>query len=384
MARPNVTTTVVDNSFIISGSESGSPHTSGMFSSDLVTIFGVTSEKTNGYMTIDTAATWFGRLNGTTYGGVTGEGPTGAWKNDWYSAYNYLLYGGTLVISSTSTGLYDTNILLDSVFTSSMSDAQTTFVTNTAAVRDDLIGVIGVTYAGYASGTAQSGVTASPSGAESASSNRLFLVGGEKQILGLSNSTVGENFVTISLASDVAGCLARTDREFNLWFPPAGTTRGRVLNVIRLIKNPSPTEQDYLYESKINSVIGVPGEGVFLFGDKTKESQSTSSLTRVNVVRLINYIKKTLTRSAQDLLFELNDDLTRSQFRNTATSFLQNIKDSRGLIDFSVVCDETNNTADIIDANQFVADIYIKPTKSINYVKLVITNLNTSANLPGG
>lgn len=382
--RPNVTVTVVDNSFVIAGSEGGSPHISGMYSTStpsLVTLFGVTTDVNNGYMTVSSVGEWIAKLNGTTFGGTAGQGPTGGWKTEWYSAYNYLLYGGNLVIADTATGLYNSQINLDSVFTASLTNTQATFVVNTVAQRPEIVGIIGVTYIGYDTGTVGSGVTAAPSAAESASGERIFLVGGEKSTLGLSNTTVGENFVTIPLASDAAGCFARTDRETNRWFSPAGTRRGRVLNIVRLLKNPTATEQDNLYTSKINSVIGIPGEGVFLFGDITKEANTSSSLTRVNVVRLINYIKKTVGATALNLLFEVNDALTRTQFSNSATGFLQSIKDGRGLYDFKVVCDESNNPASIIDSNQFVADIYIKPTKSINYIKIVITNLNTDANL---
>lgn len=379
--RPNVTVTVVDNSFVVAGTEPGSAHVSGMFSlttPNLVTIFGTTAENTAGYMTLQTLGDWVAKLNGTTYGGTTGVGPTGDWKTDWYAAYNYLTYGGVLKIANSSSTFFDGTIALDSVFTSSLTQSQATAVENTVNDRGDIIGIIGVTYAGYASGTVASGVTASFT---VAADPNLFVIGGEKVMLGLSNSAVGENFVTIPLASDVAGCFARTDRDAEIWSSPAGTKRGRILNTIRLNKNPKTLEQDYLYTSKINSIIGIGGEGTFLFGDITQEGSDTSSLTRVNVVRLINYIKKILGRTARSVLFEVNDVITRSQFGNAATGFLQTIKERRGLYDYKVVCDETNNPASIIDANQFVADIYIKPTKSINYVKITITNLNTDVAL---
>ena len=175
------------------------------------------------------------------------------------------------------------------------------------------------------------------------------------------------------------GCLVRTDRESKQWFSPAGTRRGRILNTVRLKKNPSATEQDRLYNAKINSVIGLAGSGTFLFGDITREATATSTLTRINVVRLINYIKKTLGRTAYSVLFEVNDDITRDLFANAANGFLGQIQDGRGLYGYKVVCDASNNPASIIDSNQFVADVFIKPTKSINYVKLVITNVNTDA-----
>jgi phage tail sheath protein FI len=330
-------------------------------------------------MTVTSLGDWVSRLNGTTYGGVTGQGPTGGWKTDWYSAYNYLTYGGALNIAESATTFFDTSILLDSVFTSTLTQSQATAVENTVSDRGDVIGIIGVTYAGYTAGaTVPSGVTSSFT---LAADSNIFAVGGEKVMLGLSNSTVGENFVTIPLASDAAGCFARTDRDANPWFSPAGTRRGRILNTVRLIKNPKNLEQDYLYTAKINSVIGVPGQGTFLFGDITQEGTASSSLTRVNVVRLINYIKKVLGNTARTVLFEVNDSTTRSLFKNAASGFLQSIKEGRGLFNYRVVCDETNNTAELIDANQFIADVYIQPTKSINYVKITITNLNTSVEL---
>lgn len=384
MARPNVSVQIVDNSFIVSGFEAGSPHISGMLSSanpSLVDIFGTTADKNINYMTVTSPGQWISLLNGTTYGGATGSGPTGDWKTEWYSAYNYLLYGGSLIISDDTISLFDTSIALDTVFTSQISDTHATFVTSIAAERSDVIGILGVTYNGYTGGSVPSGVTAFPSVAGSASGDNLYLVGGEKVTLGLSNATVGQNFVTIPLAADAAGCFARTDRVSNRWFSPAGTTRGRILNVVRLIKNPKELEQDRLYDDgDINSIIGIPGQGTFLFGDKTK-ANDTSTLSRVNVVRLIAYIKRILGNTAKSVLFEVNDEITRSAFTNAANGFLQVIKDGRGLFDYKVVCDETNNPSNIIDANQFVADVYIKPTKSINYVKLVITNLNTDAAL---
>jgi len=380
--RPKVTVSIVDNSFVVAGSEAQGTHVSGMVSlttPSLVDLFGVTADNQAGYMTIETLGDWIGKLNGTTYGGATGSGPTGAWATDWYSAYNYLTYGGVLKIAESASTFYDASIALDSMFTSQISGTQYTAVSNITSYRDDIIGIVGVTYSGYTGGaTVPSNPTVFPTLTNA--DNKIFAVGGEKVMLGLSN-TSESNYITIPLASDAAGCFVRTDRDSQRWFSPAGTRRGRILNTVRLIKNPSATEQDNLYNNKINSIIGIAGDGVYLFGDITQEGTATSSLTRVNVVRLINYIKKTLGKTANSVLFEINDATTRALFANAATGFLQNIKDGRGLYDFKVVCDESNNPAAILDSNQFVADIYIKPTKSINYVKVTITNLNTDAQL---
>ena len=383
--RPNVTVNVVDNSFIVATGEDSGTHVSAMYSNygataaNLVTIFGVTSDINRNYMTVESAGSWVSKLNGSTFGGTSGPGPTGDWKTDWYSAYNFLLYGGLLRITNDSTTLYDENIVLDSAFTASITPTQATWVATMCTQRTDLIGIIGVTYDGYTGGTVPSlGLTAIYPSTALVSDNKVMLVGGEKVALGLSN-TGTENYVDIPLAGDVAGCLVRTDREAKQWFSPAGTRRGRVLNTVRLKKNPTAAEQDNLYTAKINSVIGIVGSGTFLFGDITREATATSTLTRINVVRLINYIKKTLGRTAFGVLFEVNDVITRSLFTNAARGFLQQIQDGRGLYGFKIVCDESNNPGAIIDANQFVADVFIKPTKSINYVKLVITNVNTDA-----
>jgi len=380
--RPKVTVTLVDNSFVVAGSEAQGTHISGMVSltnPSLVDLFGVTQDNQVGYMTVETIGDWIAKLNGTTFGGTAGSGPTGSWATDWYSAYNYLTYGGVLKIAETASTFYDAGIGLDSMFTAQANLDHYTAVSAITSYRDDIIGIVGVTYTGYTGG---SGVPTTPTVFPSLTNadNKLFAVGGEKVMLGISN-TGTTNYVTIPLASDAAGCFVRTDRDSQRWFSPAGTRRGRILNTVRLIKNPTATEQDNLYNNKINSIIGIAGDGVYLFGDITQEGTTTSTLTRVNVVRLINYIKRTLGRTANGVLFEVNDAITRSLFSNAAAGFLQNIKDGRGLYDFKVVCDESNNPAAILDSNQFVADIYIKPTKSINYVKVTITNLNTDAQL---
>jgi hypothetical protein len=380
--RPKVTVSVVDNSFVVAGSEAQGAHISGMVSltnPSLVELFGVTADKQVDYMTVETIGDWVAKLNGTTFGGVTGSGPTGSWATDWYSAYNYLTYGGVLKIAETTNVFYDAGIALDSMFTAQATSTHYTAVSNITSYRDDIIGIVGVTYDGYTGGsTVPTTPTVYPTLTNA--DNKIFAVGGEKVMLGISNNG-STNYVTIPLAGDAAGCFVRTDRDSQRWFSPAGTRRGRILNTIRLIKNPTAIEQDNLYNNKINSIIGIAGDGVYLFGDITQEGTTTSTLTRVNVVRLINYIKKVLGKTANGVLFEVNDATTRSLFANAATGFLQNIKDGRGLYDFKVVCDESNNPAAILDSNQFVADIYIKPTKSINYVKVTITNLNTDAQL---
>ena len=149
---------------------------------------------------------------------------------------------------------------------------------------------------------------------------------------------------------------------------------------MRLANNLSTSEQDTLYDNGVNPVVKFPGEGTFLFGDKTNKP-TTSTLSRINVARLFIYLKKIIGTSARSLLFELNDEITRNLFINAVTPVLENIQGQRGITEFRVICDESNNTADVIDANQFIADVFIKPTKSINFIRLRFTNKPESANL---
>jgi len=182
------------------------------------------------------------------------------------------------------------------------------------------------------------------------------------------------------MAPDVAGCIVRTDRDYYPWFSPAGSRRGRILNVLRLKRNLAPTEQDILYDAKINSVVTFTGEGTILYGDKTGDV-ATSTLSRINVSRLFNYVKKALAPLARSILFEQNDAITRSRFKIAAEGFLDRIVGQRGITEYRVVCDESNNGPEVIEANYFVADVLIKPVTSINYVRITLTNKDLSSTL---
>jgi hypothetical protein len=150
--------------------------------------------------------------------------------------------------------------------------------------------------------------------------------------------------------------------------------------VVRLAHNPTETEQDTLFDAAVNPVVTFPGEGTFLFGDKTHKS-TTSTLSRINVSRLFILLKRDIGRIAKSLLFEQNDADTRRTFLNRATRILEGIRADRGVFDYRVVCDESNNPAERIDANIFVADVFVKPTKSINFLQLTFTNKNQDAEL---
>jgi len=180
----------------------------------------------------------------------------------------------------------------------------------------------------------------------------------------------------VPLNGDIAGLCARTDRERDPWFSPAGFQRGAIKNVVKLAYNPNQTQRDTLYKAGVNPVVSLPGEGTVLFGDKTL-SIKPSSFDRINVRRLFIVLEKAIARAARASLFEFNDEFTRAQFVSLVEPFLRTVQGRRGIYDFRVVCDETNNTAAVIDANQFVGDIYIKPARSINFVQLNFVAVRT-------
>jgi hypothetical protein len=180
----------------------------------------------------------------------------------------------------------------------------------------------------------------------------------------------------VPLNGDIAGLCARTDRERDPWYSPAGFQRGAIKNVVKLAFNPNQTQRDTLYKAGVNPVVSLPGEGTLLFGDKTL-SAKPSAFDRINVRRLFIVLEKAIARAARASLFEFNDEFTRAQFVSLVEPFLRTVQGRRGIYDFRVVCDETNNTADIIDRNEFVGDIYIKPARSINFVQLNFVAVRT-------
>jgi hypothetical protein len=183
-------------------------------------------------------------------------------------------------------------------------------------------------------------------------------------------------FRYIPCNGDIAGLMVRTVITSYPWFSPAGQQRGVLNNATKLAYNPSKAQRDQLYPLRINSIINQPGTGIILYGDKTALSYA-SAFDRINVRRLFLTIEQALERTANAQLFELNDQITRSNFVNIVEPYLRDIQAKRGLYDFLVVCDETNNTPDVIDNNEFRADIYLKPTKSINYVTLTFVATRT-------
>lgn len=173
----------------------------------------------------------------------------------------------------------------------------------------------------------------------------------------------------VPLNGDTAGTAVRTDFTADPWFSPAGFNRGQIKNVVKLAFSPSKTERDILYKKGVNPVVSFPGQGTVLYGDKTMLTKP-SAFDRINVRRLFIVLEKAIATAAKYQLFEFNDAFTRAQFRNLVEPFLRDVQGRRGITDFKVVCDETNNTGEVIDRNEFVADIFIKPARSINFIQL--------------
>ena len=185
-----------------------------------------------------------------------------------------------------------------------------------------------------------------------------------------------DTFRYVPLNGDIAGLCARNDLTQFPWFSPAGTARGAILNAVKLPYNPSKVQRDTLYSNRINPVIFSPGEGIVLFGDKTGMAKA-SAFDRINVRRLFIYLEDAISAAARDQLFEFNDEITRTNFVNIVEPFLRDVQSKRGIFDYVVVCDETNNTAAVIDNNEFVADIFIKPNRSINFIGLTFVATRT-------
>ena len=185
-----------------------------------------------------------------------------------------------------------------------------------------------------------------------------------------------DTFRYVPLNGDIAGTCARTDLTQFPWFSPAGTARGAILNAVKLAYNPGKRQRDVLYSNRVNPVIFSPGAGITLFGDKTGFGKS-SAFDRINVRRLFIYLEDAISAAAKDFLFEFNDEITRTSFVNIIEPFLRDVQSKRGIFDYVVICDETNNTAAVIDNNEFIADIYVKPARSINFIGLTFIATRT-------
>lgn len=185
-----------------------------------------------------------------------------------------------------------------------------------------------------------------------------------------------DEYAFIPAASSTAGLMASTDFTSAPWFSPAGSRRGQYLGVTSLAYSATKTQRDTLYKASVNPIVNLPGQGILLYGDKTKLGRP-SAFDRINVRRLFLVMERAIKQAAQGVMFEFNDEFTRAEFVNIVEPFLREIKGRRGISDFRVVCDETNNTADVIDNNSFVASVFVKPARSINYVTLNFVAVRT-------
>ena len=185
-----------------------------------------------------------------------------------------------------------------------------------------------------------------------------------------------DQYIQIPAASSTAGLMAATDAVAAPWFSPAGPRRGQYLGITALNYSPTKAERDSLYKAGVNPISNIPGQGVLLFGDKTKLARP-SAFDRINVRRLFLGIERAIAIAARNVMFEFNDEFTRAEFTNIVEPFLREIQGRRGITDFRVVCDDTNNTAAVIDRNEFIANIFVKPARSINYVTLNFVAVRT-------
>ena len=397
MPYPGVTIRILDESLTQSASELSSPtiggfvgqpgdHSLELFAYDV-------SEVSQGYYYVENLADWFGRLtnfyntyypgfsatNGATLAAVDlGTNGATAWTDEWYHVHNFLQYGAPCYITWQDSGASaDFRYLdIDVGFvgsTGTTSNSYLTSLVNERASTDaPVFGVYHVPSKGTTITSAMA-VTAGP-----ASGEYGCAVFGEKKHFNVAGDPT--NIIISSMSPDVAGCIARTDRDSYPWFSPAGTRRGRISSAVGLQKTLTEAEKSDLYASKINPVFNVPGEGILLFGDKTLYT-GTSTLSSINVARLFIYLKKTISPIARGVLFEQNDEITRAAFINAADSVLREVVAARGISEYKIICDETNNTPEIIESKQFVADVLVKPIPAINFVRLTFTNKDLSSTL---
>jgi len=263
-----------------------------------------------------------------------------------------------LVLSGPSSGVADTTAGMDT---------HGTMITDLCETRKDCVGFISPYRAGVVNVATSIAQTANViKGFDTLpSSSYVVYDSGYKYIYDKYNDV----YRYVPLNGDTAGLCANADKVADPWYSPAGYNRGHVRGAIKLAYNPKNSERDQLYRKRINPVVNYPGQGVLLFGDKTALSKP-SAFDRINVRRLFLVLEKAIAIASKYQLFEFNDEFTRAQFRNMVEPFLRDVQGRRGIFDFKVVCDSTNNTGEVIDRNEFIGDIYIKPARSINFITL--------------
>lgn len=327
----------------------------------------------SGY-TVDSTGAWGGQAQNTTFNAIGAKVYTLGNGNDYTSTKETFSVNLGDIVSSyailDNPAEYSVNFLLQgpsggaSIFE---SQAKASKLIQIASTRKDCIacvsphrsGVVNVSNSDQQTQSIIQFYDALPS------SSYAVFDSGYKYMYDRFNNT----FRYIPLNGDVAGLMARTSINAYPWYSPAGSQRGAINNAIKLAYNPSQAQRDLLYPKRINPVVFSPGAGIVLFGDKTALKEA-SAFDRINVRRLFLTIEQTIERAAKAQLFEFNDVLTRTNFLNIVEPYLRDVKSKRGIADFVVICDETNNTPDVIDSNQFRADIFVKPARSINYIGL--------------
>ena len=394
MALPSVNVSVTNENFVITKSEDSSEYLAGILlpdNTELINAVGTTGEVTEKFMTVNSLEDWWGRLSSNlgnssgidfdgfsagTIATIDGEsrwpsGPTGNWKNQWWTCQNYLRYGGRAVIGVSSAAPFtsnNTHNLNTGFCTESGSSGDLSTILTT---RDnDFLGIFKIE-------DVTSGV---PAGANS---NKIYVFG-SKLVIPIgddpSNVVNDSDYIEIGLDSDVAGCLARTARVSNVWDAPAGMKRGQIVDGDNLKTPLTAVQATNLYNNRINPVLGFPESGTVLFGNKTGATAGSID-DRIEVSSLIVFLKREIGLFAKEVLFERNNTASRQSFVNRATSVLDEVKSQGGVSDFSVICDETNNTDSSIAQGNFVADIFIKPFKSVEFLKISFTNKNQDTNI---
>jgi len=340
---------------------------------------GVRFTSLGGY-TVDAAGSWGGNAQGVTYNAVGAKSWTLQSGNDYGGEGRFNVELGDVVSGYSvleNPAEYSLNFLIQGPSGGSTiyeAQAKAQKLMAIASTRKDCIACISPYRDGVVNVTNSDTQTQNIINFYDALPSNSYTVfdSGYKYMYDRFNNT----FRYIPLNGDIAGLMARTSINSFPWFSPAGSTRGAINNAIKLAYNPSQSQRDLLYPKRINPVMFSPGAGMILFGDKTA-LKVASAFDRINVRRLFLTIEATIERAARAQLFEFNDVLTRTNFLNIVEPYLRDVKAKRGISDFVVICDETNNTPDVIDANQFKADIFVKPARSINFIGLTFVATRT-------
>ena len=342
---------------------------------------------------------WWGKHDSTNTTGSYGGYTTAVWGSGITTGTNYTMLGyqsytmaggvdGYAVDAGDLTAGYDTfadteSINLDFILAGPLLGTRVDSITvaqkcvNIASARKDCMAFVSP-YAGAVIGTLATSTDAQRDnvidffdGVGSSTSYAVF-DSGWKYIYDRFNDT----YRYVPCNGDTAGVAVQTANDLDPWFSPAGFNRGNIRNVIKLAYTPGKSDRDKLYQARVNPISSFEGRGTVLFGDKTALS-TPSAFDRINVRRLFLVVEKQVENLAKNVLFDLNDDVTRSSFANAVGGYLREIQARRGLTDYLVICDETNNTGDVIDRNEFVAEIYLKPSRSINFITITFVATRT-------